>query len=387
MRCSYRCVPFHLLFAGKYGSSSLSAYSDGSSGIQGSDTTGGGDGGGGEGFERENSLGELSRDGYGGGDGDRESEGTTGSSYRASSSVGDGLDGDLDLLEDGDSPGGKGVGSPAGGARQPLLAQDRRASESRAARADRGGSSPATVASGRRGGLVGAISSLFSFSGGAGRGRGRRNYDQLKNPLLGVEVGFSEAQELAQEVDNITYEGTVKLLNFAYLSLDKQGRKLLGSGSFSKVYAGRYRSHPVAVKMLFTQDLNPDVIKRCSNEARILTEIAPHPNVVRVFGVAVLPPRYSRRLYSICGPLPFLSRAVALSYQRVPGAGDLRVWLAERRAARRRGQQRRREPAPAEPVLLGPHVPRAGLRQGPASTARLLAHALPQRHQEHELPQ
>ena len=85
--------------------------------------------------------------------------------------------------------------------------------------------------------------------------------------------------------------GTVKLLNFAYLSLEKQGRKMLGVGSFSKVYAGRYRNHPVAVKMLFTQDLNPDVIRRCSNEARILTEISPHPNVVHVYGVAVLPPR------------------------------------------------------------------------------------------------
>jgi len=35
------------------------------------------------------------------------------------------------------------------------------------------------------------------------------------------------------------------------------------------VYAGTYRNLPVAVKMLFTQDLNPDVIKRCSNEARV----------------------------------------------------------------------------------------------------------------------
>lgn len=134
--------------------------------------------------------------------------------------------------------------------------------------------------------LSGAAKGLFSR-----RGRRGNQYDQLKGPLLGVEVGFSEAQELAMEVDNITHEGTVKLLNFAYLSLDRQGKKLLGTGSFSKVYAGKYRNHPVAVKMLFTQDLNPDVIKRCSNEARILTEISPHPNVVRVFGVAVLPPR------------------------------------------------------------------------------------------------
>ena len=47
----------------------------------------------------------------------------------------------------------------------------------------------------------------------------------------------------------------------------------------------------VAIKMLFTQDLNPDVVKRCGNEARILTDISPHTNVVNIYGVAVLPPR------------------------------------------------------------------------------------------------
>ncbi|KAJ1435097.1 kinase-like domain-containing protein [Ochromonadaceae sp. CCMP2298] len=93
---------------------------------------------------------------------------------------------------------------------------------------------------------------------------------------MGTAVGFSEAQTLAREVDKLHTLGSVKLLNFAYLSLDRGGKKLLGAGSFSKVYAGRYRSQPVAVKMLFTQDLNPDV--------------GPHPHVVSIFGVAVLPP-------------------------------------------------------------------------------------------------
>jgi hypothetical protein len=170
------------------------------------------------------------------------------------------------------------------GPKQPLLGHGRAGHKN-------SGRGARTATDGTGGGIAGAFASLGSsarrmFSRGP-----RRDYDQLKGPLLGVEVGFSEAQELAQEVDNITHEGTVKLLNFAYLSLDRQGKRLLGAGSFSKVYAGKYRSHPVAVKMLFTQDLNPDVIKRCSNEARILTEISPHPNVVRVFGVAVLPPR------------------------------------------------------------------------------------------------
>lgn len=121
-------------------------------------------------------------------------------------------------------------------------------------------------------------------------GSSSNNFEELKGPLLGVEVGFSEAQQLAQEVDKINSLGMVKLLNFAYLSLNKKGSNLIGAGSFSKVYSGKYRNNPVAIKMLFTQDLNPEVIKRCSNEARILAELAPNSHVVKIFGVAVLPP-------------------------------------------------------------------------------------------------
>jgi serine/threonine protein kinase len=92
---------------------------------------------------------------------------------------------------------------------------------------------------------------------------------------------------LAQEVDNLNSQGTVKLLNFAYLSLDI--KTLLGSGSYSKVYRGAFKGTPVAIKLLFTVDLNPEVIKRCSSEAQILSKIS-HPNVVDIFGVSVLPP-------------------------------------------------------------------------------------------------
>jgi hypothetical protein len=192
----------------------------------------------------------------------------------------------------GDEGGGGGGGGSAGRVyrdRDLSLASDDDAETNRTSGSSRGGGG------GRRAGTGRAHQrNLFGVGlrGSGGKGTDKGNYDQLKGPLLGVEVGFSEAQELAQEVDNIRTEGTVRLLNFAYLSLDKRGKKLLGSGSFSKVYAGKYRNKPVAVKMLFTQDLNPDVIRRCSNEARILTEVSPHPNVVHIFGVAVLPPRF-----------------------------------------------------------------------------------------------
>lgn len=114
-------------------------------------------------------------------------------------------------------------------------------------------------------------------------------YEQLRNPLMGVEVGFNDALELAQEVDNLRAQGSVKLLNFAYLQIEKK-TSLLGSGSFSRVYPGRYRGENVAIKLVFTPDLNPEVIRRCWNEAEILSQIGKDENVVEILGVCVLPP-------------------------------------------------------------------------------------------------
>lgn len=111
--------------------------------------------------------------------------------------------------------------------------------------------------------------------------------DNLQKPLEGIEVGFMEAQELAQAVDNLA-SNSVKLLNFAYISLDKTAI-MLGTGSYSKVYLGSYKNRAVAIKMLFTPDLNVDVIRRCCNEAKILSRIS-HPNIVNIIGVVVLPP-------------------------------------------------------------------------------------------------
>lgn len=57
----------------------------------------------------------------------------------------------------------------------------------------------------------------------------------LQNPLAGIEVGYSEARNLAQQVATLRDQGNVKLLNFAYILLDRTA-PLLGSGSFSKVF-------------------------------------------------------------------------------------------------------------------------------------------------------
>lgn len=49
--------------------------------------------------------------------------------------------------------------------------------------------------------------------------------------------------------------------------------KLIGSGSFSKVYIGAYRKRKCAIKLIFTPDLTEDVIQRIGAEAQILSSI------------------------------------------------------------------------------------------------------------------
>lgn len=126
--------------------------------------------------------------------------------------------------------------------------------------------------------------------------QGRRvlSAEQIRSPLQGVDINLHSAQSLAESLDHIgigtskTSKGpAVRLLNFAYISMEKT--KLLGSGSFSKVYLGKYRNKPCAIKMIFTIDLTQDIISRIAAEAQLLSSVS-HPNVVEILGVSVLPP-------------------------------------------------------------------------------------------------
>jgi hypothetical protein len=110
----------------------------------------------------------------------------------------------------------------------------------------------------------------------------------IDTPLKGVDLNVQSAQSLAAQVDAMSGMGSksIKLLNFAQITLQPCQ---LGAGSFSRVYKGLYRQKPCAVKLIYTLDLTEDVIKRVAAEAQILSEIE-HPNIVRIFGVSVLPP-------------------------------------------------------------------------------------------------
>jgi serine/threonine protein kinase len=95
----------------------------------------------------------------------------------------------------------------------------------------------------------------------------------MEELFVGVDLNPRSAQALAFNVDAIGTRrggtGIVKLLNFAYINLDKS--QMLGSGSFSKVYRGAYKKEACAIKLIFTVDLTTDIIRRVCAEAEILS--------------------------------------------------------------------------------------------------------------------
>lgn len=80
---------------------------------------------------------------------------------------------------------------------------------------------------------------------------------------------------------------TATLISFSQLSFDK--KHMIGYGSFSKVYKGKFKATDCAVKLVFTMDLTEEDICRVAAEATILSSVK-SINVVKIFGVTVLPP-------------------------------------------------------------------------------------------------
>lgn len=88
----------------------------------------------------------------------------------------------------------------------------------------------------------------------------------------------------------IMFEGgaaMATLISFSQLSYEK--KNLIGYGSFSKVYKGKFKTKECAVKLVFTMDLTEEDICRVAAEATILSSVKSN-NVVEIFGVTVLPP-------------------------------------------------------------------------------------------------
>lgn len=89
--------------------------------------------------------------------------------------------------------------------------------------------------------------------------------------MLGLDIPYTVAQELAQVVDSMSGNKSTPLLNFAHIYLDKN--QLLGVGSFSKVFRGKYRGKHCALKLIFTVDLTIETIRRVAAEAALLASV------------------------------------------------------------------------------------------------------------------
>jgi hypothetical protein len=61
------------------------------------------------------------------------------------------------------------------------------------------------------------------------------------SPLFGIDLTIDTAIALAEVLDNISSSKSAKLINFAHIQTDW---RLIGQGSFSKVFAGSYKHVP-----------------------------------------------------------------------------------------------------------------------------------------------
>lgn len=108
----------------------------------------------------------------------------------------------------------------------------------------------------------------------------RGTFDALNSfPKEGKDLHIQAAQTLAVVIDRIETENVI-ILNFAHL---KFSTIVLGNGSFSKVYKGKFKGESVAIKSIYTMDLTAEVIDKLATEAKILTAIK-NPNVVDIYG-------------------------------------------------------------------------------------------------------
>ena len=113
----------------------------------------------------------------------------------------------------------------------------------------------------------------------------------IRTPLLGTSFDSKTAVTLAEGMDSLACE----IISWAHLQLDKGSsapaahRSVLGAGGTSRVFKGKFKNEPVAIKMLYCVTLTPDTVTNFFQESCLLSRLR-HPNVVHMKGVCVTPP-------------------------------------------------------------------------------------------------
>ncbi len=74
-------------------------------------------------------------------------------------------------------------------------------------------------------------------------------------------------------------------IEFKDLRLKKVRNSKIGAGGSGQVYKGKYMSHPVAIKELYAQLMDPDDINEFRKESSLLFHLR-HPHIVEFYGVS-----------------------------------------------------------------------------------------------------
>ncbi len=105
------------------------------------------------------------------------------------------------------------------------------------------------------------------------------------------------SQDVAVNIAQADSSG-VKVINFVALSIDQNvgqssantnANSLLGQGTYARVYRGRYKDRPVAIKLIYAPELTKEIVDNLIREATTLGSLK-STNVVGVEGVCVMPP-------------------------------------------------------------------------------------------------
>eukprot|EP01040_Poterioochromonas_malhamensis_P003745 gene3745-4001_t len=111
----------------------------------------------------------------------------------------------------------------------------------------------------------------------------------LNEPLLGIwDMNKDAVDMVTQSVFHLERK-VVPIIPFSHLKVDTS---MYFSGGTARVYKGTYSKEEVAIKFLFCIELTPDRIVDFCNEATMLNSLQ-HPNIVKCYGVAIMPPAIS----------------------------------------------------------------------------------------------
>ncbi len=131
------------------------------------------------------------------------------------------------------------------------------------------------------------FSQFFGFSSSSSAHQNGTHGDpDLNEPLLGIwDIGRDTMGLVADSITTLEKK-VVPIIPFGFIQIDTSR---FASGGTARVYKGKYRSHEVAVKLLFCLELTPERVDDFCAEATLLNSLQ-HDNVVRCLGVSVMPP-------------------------------------------------------------------------------------------------